>query len=113
MIYARVHDRTVAEDYYAAMEVVEKRLEVAPPEMEDSADPPVNYNERAHLLELATQLAEPELGVQARLEPANRMCRVLNHRTPPDEKQPMKDENGRQPRAPPLPSPAFPWVTAI
>ena len=33
MIYARVHDRTVAEDYYAAMEAVEKRLEVGlPPE---------------------------------------------------------------------------------
>jgi hypothetical protein len=63
MIYARVHDRTVAEDYYTAMEVVEKRLEVSPPEMEDDADPPVNDNERAHLLELATQLAEPELGV--------------------------------------------------
>lgn len=27
MIYARVHDRTVAEDYYAAMAVIEKRLE--------------------------------------------------------------------------------------
>lgn len=27
LIYARVHDRTVAEDYYAAMSVVEKRLE--------------------------------------------------------------------------------------
>mgnify|MGYP001817360064 CR=1 FL=1 len=25
MIYARVHDRTVAKGYYAAMEVVEKR----------------------------------------------------------------------------------------
>ena len=29
MIYARVHDRTVAEGYYAAMEVVEKRPEAA------------------------------------------------------------------------------------
>ena len=27
MRYARVHDRTVAEDYYAAMAVIERRLE--------------------------------------------------------------------------------------
>ena len=26
MVYARVHDRTVAEDYYAAMTVIERRL---------------------------------------------------------------------------------------
>jgi hypothetical protein len=32
----------VAEDYYAAVEVMEKHLEVSPPEMEDDADPPVN-----------------------------------------------------------------------
>ena len=31
VIYARVHDRTVAEDYYAAMEGVEQRLEVIHP----------------------------------------------------------------------------------
>jgi integrase len=27
MIYARVHDRTVADDYYAAMDRIEQRLE--------------------------------------------------------------------------------------
>ena len=101
MIYARVHDRTVAEDYYAAMEVVEKRLQVAPPEMEDDAKPRVNDNERAQLLELATQLAEPELGVEVRLDLVEQMCEVLNHRSPPEKKQPMENENGRRPRAPP------------
>jgi site-specific recombinase XerD len=100
MIYAQVHDRTVVEDYYAAMEVVEKRLEITPPEMEDGADPRVNDNERAQLLELAAQLAEPELGVELRLSLVGRMCRVLNHKTPP-EKQPLQYENGRRPRAPP------------
>jgi hypothetical protein len=30
-VYARVHDRTVAEDYYAAMDRVEQRLQIAPP----------------------------------------------------------------------------------
>jgi site-specific recombinase XerD len=101
MIYARVHDRTVAEDYYAAMDVVEKRLEVTPPEVEDNAKSQVNDDERAQLLELATQLAEPELGVEVRLDLVNQLCRVLNLTTPKDEKQPMQKENGRQPRAPP------------
>jgi hypothetical protein len=100
MIYARVHNRTVAEDYYAAMDVVEKRLEVALPETEDHADSQVNDDERAHLLELATQLAEPELDVEVRLDLVDQLCRVLNHRTPPEEKQPMENENGRRPRAP-------------
>ena len=31
LVYARVHDRTVREDYYAAMTVIEKRLEIPPP----------------------------------------------------------------------------------
>ena len=35
MIYARVHDRTVAEDYYAAMEIVEQQLDVG---LSDDAD---------------------------------------------------------------------------
>jgi integrase/recombinase XerD len=30
MIYARVHDRTVADDYYAAMDRIEQRLDVSP-----------------------------------------------------------------------------------
>ena len=101
MINARVHDRAVAEDYYAAMEVVEKRLEVVPLETEENADPPVNDDERAHLLDLATRLAEPELSVRTRLELVDRMCQVLNHKSPPEEKQPTQKENGRQPRAPP------------
>jgi site-specific recombinase XerD len=101
MIYARVHDRTVAEDYYAAMEVVEKRLEVASPEMEDNAEAPVNDHERAHLLALATQLAEPDLSVQRRQDLVDRMCHVLNHRIPPEQMQPVQKENGRRPRAPP------------
>jgi hypothetical protein len=100
MIYARVHDRTVAEDYYAAMEQVEKRMDMAR-QAEDSVGPTVNESERAQLLALATRLAEPELGVGSRLDLVDQMCQVLNHRTPPYEKQPMEDKGGRQPRAPP------------
>ena len=111
MIYARVHDRTVAEDYYAAMDVVEKRLEFALPETGDYADPQVNDDERAHLLELATQLAEPELDVELRLDLVDRMCQVLNHELPPDGN--WTNENERRPRAPPQPSPTFPWVGVV
>jgi hypothetical protein len=32
--YARLYDRTLAEDYYAAMEQVENRLEAKPPKLE-------------------------------------------------------------------------------
>jgi hypothetical protein len=91
----------VAEDYYAAMDVVEKRLDVAPPEREGHTDPPINDDERAHLLDLAIQLAEPDLSVGTRLDLVDRMCQVLDHKTPMKERQPVEDENGKRPRAPP------------
>jgi hypothetical protein len=100
MIYARVHDRTVAEDYYAAMEQVEKHNDMAR-QAEDSVGPTVNESERAQLLALATRLAEPELGVGSRLDLVDQMCQVLNHKAPPEEKQPIEIKNGRRPRAPP------------
>jgi hypothetical protein len=115
MVYARVHDRTVAEGYYAAMEVVEQRLEAIPPEKEQDADPPVNDYDRAHLLELATRLAEPELDVETRLDLVEHMCEVLNHEASPYGNWSI--ENERRPRAQPgCPlgaSPAFPWVIAV
>jgi hypothetical protein len=87
------------------MEVVEKRLEVVPLERENNADPPVNDHERTHILDLATQLAEPELAVQTRVALVDRMCQVLNHRTPQEEMQPMqtKTEDDHGHRRSPLP----------
>jgi integrase/recombinase XerD len=76
MIYARVHDRTVAEDYYAAMAKIEKRLELAAGT--DSPDELVNVNERTQLLALVDLLAKPELDRQARLELAAQMRRVAS-----------------------------------
>ena len=35
MVYARAHDQTVAEDYFAAMERVEQRLEIVPAKQKD------------------------------------------------------------------------------
>ena len=83
MIYARVHNRTVAEDYYAAMDVVEKRLEVAPSEEERDDEPELNDDDRAELLELASQLAEPDLSIEMRQDLVDQMRDVLNHETPP------------------------------
>ncbi|MFQ5471081.1 MAG: tyrosine-type recombinase/integrase [Gammaproteobacteria bacterium] len=63
LTYARVHDRTVAQDYYAAMAVVEKRLadQLPPPDRnggENSRFP--SPNSTTHLLKLVTTLqAEP------------------------------------------------------
>ncbi len=48
MIYARVHDRTVAKDYYAAMADIEKQLDLQP-----GATTPGNPN---HLLALVDAL---------------------------------------------------------
>lgn len=50
MIYARVHDQTVADDYYAAMRQIEKRLELVsePPQTIE----PLISNERFQLLQL-------------------------------------------------------------
>jgi site-specific recombinase XerD len=48
MVYARVHDQTVAEDYYAAMERVEQRLEISPPAAQQGvigASPPAGRSE--------------------------------------------------------------------
>jgi integrase len=101
MIYARVHDRTVAEDYYAAMEVVEKRLEVALKEKKDHDDPPVNGDERAHLLDLAMQLAEPNLSIGMRLDLVDQMCLVLSHKTLLKEKLSMQEDKRRRPQVPP------------
>jgi len=60
LIYARVHDQTVADDYFAAMQRVEQNLEldIRPKEQEVEV---VNVQRREKLLEFAGQLAQPEL----------------------------------------------------
>jgi len=81
MIYARVHDQTVAEDYYAAMNQVEKRLElIGEPENRRES---VNRSQRDQLMELVHQLGEPDLNTSARLEIVARMRNCLN---PPEAK---------------------------
>ncbi len=55
MIYARVHDRTVADDYYTAMERVEQRLELLGAPAEEQQQ--LAGSERTQLLALTAQLA--------------------------------------------------------
>ena len=69
MIYARAHDQTVAEDYFAAMERVEQRLEIVPQE-EDTCTVhmgDVKVQEPEKLFQLIQQLEMPELCFEERL----------------------------------------------
>jgi site-specific recombinase XerD len=103
MIYARAHDKTVEEDYFAAMQRVEQRLELAPAE-EETAEV-VGEVARGQLLVLAERLAEPELSLETRLDIAAQMRSLLNGKDIiPNE--PPENENRRRQRGPP-PSPAF------
>jgi len=80
MIYARVHDQTVAEDYYQAMSSVERRLELmAQPEEEEK---PSNEDARGRILALTEQLSAPELSLEARLVIAAQIRLVLLGETP-------------------------------
>ena len=77
MIYACVHDQTVADDYYTAMQQIEKRLDLLGTRQETSA--PINENERTQLLVLTTQLEQPELSLETRLEIAAQIRQVLDY----------------------------------
>jgi hypothetical protein len=103
MIYAKVHDRTVADDYFAAMEVVEQRLDVSPPE-EDSPAEPVPAPERQALLVIADQLAEPELSQEARLVLAAQIRHVLTRMGLGLKGEKGEDDFGKRQQARPPPS---------
>lgn len=69
LLYARVHDRTVAGDYYAAMARIENDL--------TCNSKPHHDQTHADLLKLARQLAQPQLRQPARLELVRQLRRVL------------------------------------
>jgi len=74
MIYARVHDQTVAEDYYAAMGSVERRLALT----EDEKQPGrLQDSEREQVLAIAAQLAQPEVDHNMRMDLAQQICLIL------------------------------------
>jgi hypothetical protein len=68
-VYAWMHDQTVADYHYTAMERVEKRMELLGAPEEVSA--PIEASERQQLLALAVQLAQTEMSAEARLSIAS------------------------------------------
>ncbi|MCC7358729.1 MAG: tyrosine-type recombinase/integrase [Anaerolineales bacterium] len=70
LIYARVHDHTVATDYYSAMARIENDLSCTPR--------PSDTQTRAELLKLAQQLAKPQLRQPARLELVQQLRQILD-----------------------------------
>lgn len=89
MVYARVHDQTVADDYYMAMERVEQRLDLLGGQ--EKPGPKIDENERGQLLVFAAQLTHPELTLEARLEIAAQMRDLLT-----DWEMVPLNENGRK-----------------
>ena len=77
MIYARVHDQTVADDYYAAMGQIEKRLYLVGEQENSKALP--NTVTRSQLLDLTIQLAAPELDQEERINIATQMRKLILH----------------------------------
>jgi len=73
MVYARAHDQTVAEDYFAAMQRVEQRLDtstllsasIVPAQQKDMEV--VKVQEPVKVLQLIEQLELPELCFEERL----------------------------------------------
>jgi hypothetical protein len=113
MIYARAHGRTMGEDYYAAMDRIEQRLMIGSRTERVLVDLPLTGREQEPRLSLAAQSAEPDLKFETRLDLVKEEREVLHLHAPPEEKRPMENENERRPRAPPQPSPAFPWVETV
>jgi integrase/recombinase XerC len=87
MIYARAHDQTVADDYFAAMERVEQRLEIVPEPKPETKDEVVNVQEPEKLTQLIERLELPELCLEERLGIANQLRGIfgINHEHPPPE----------------------------
>jgi hypothetical protein len=69
-------------------ERVEQRLDTVPPGAtadESNSGESLCDGERERILELAGQLAEPDLDIEVRLSLVDRMYWVLNHNTAPEE----------------------------
>jgi site-specific recombinase XerD len=84
MIYARVHNRTVAGDYYTAMAQIEQRLDLVLAEpTPTNGHEQVSEAECVSLRALVNRLADPDLGYEGRLDLVEQMRLVLNHVGPP------------------------------
>ena len=86
LIYARLHDQTVADDYYAAMLRIEKSLEISAKTSDQKEvvkeQTSLDLFTHAQLLNLIDQLAAPQLEVESRLNLVGQMRNVLISKTP-------------------------------
>jgi site-specific recombinase XerD len=103
MGYARASDQTVDADYFAAMERIEHRLNLADEPQEERQL--VSADERGQILALAERLTEPELSLEARLELVANIRWVLAERQT-SQGENCTNENGRGLWEHPSPSPA-------
>jgi hypothetical protein len=74
-VYAHAHDQVVENDYFAAMERIEQRLQLV--DQPKNITLPVSTPERGQLLTLAEQLFTPEMSFEVRFEIASQMRRLL------------------------------------
>lgn len=65
LIYAKAHDQTVADDYFAAMQRVEQRLEIVLAKVKE--DEVVKVQEAEKIRQLIDRLKTPELCLEERL----------------------------------------------
>jgi hypothetical protein len=81
MIYARVHDQTVADDFFAAMGRVEERLASVRTQANNdktAADAlPISVQDQSLLQQIALELTQPTLADQRRLELAGAIRTLL------------------------------------
>jgi hypothetical protein len=63
----RAHDQTLAEDYFAAMQRVEKRLQIVPEPKQKTEDEVVKVQEPIKLFQLKEKLEIPELCYEERV----------------------------------------------
>lgn len=80
MIYARAHDQTVADDYFAAMKRVEERLDISSgePEPEPATEPTLAPAARNQIIFWLERLSLPELCQTERLQIAESLKQTLS-----------------------------------
>lgn len=87
LVYARLHNQTVADDYYAAMEIIEQRMILVEQgtqdtHIDDSTNISQNLDVHIHLLEIINRLDDPQLDFAQRLDLTDQLRHVLNIEIP-------------------------------
>lgn len=110
LLYARIHDQTVAADYFPAMTRVEQRLALGSQPAEPAHEP-VNVTNLTPLLTLVDQLAVPTLEPTTRLVVVQQLRRLLTQAGTPLDASALpnaRSANGHAPVATPTcPTPAL------